>query len=99
MPAALVQDALAQLPYTGYVRASRAPDYRPEIRFEDRFVIGEAHVGALGRSSITIENRLLKPDGKTVAAEGRAILVAWDPDERRARPLTDEERAILMPTG
>lgn len=97
--AAFVHEALPQLPYTGYVLARSELDYRREIRFEDRFVIGEAHVGALGRSSITIENRLLKPDGHTVAAEGRAIVVAWDPEARRARHLTDEERAILLPGG
>ena len=96
--AAFVHEALPQLPYTGYVLARSELDYRQEIRFEDRYVIGEAHVGALGRSSITIENRLLKPDG-TVAVEGRAILVAWDETERRSRRLTDEERAILLPGG
>jgi acyl-CoA thioester hydrolase len=92
--AAFVHEALPQLPYTGYVLARSELDYRQEIRFEDRFVIGEAHVGRLGRSSITVENRLLRPDG-SVAVEGRAILVAWDDQNRRSRPLTDQERRLL----
>ena len=95
--AEFVHAALPDLPFTGYVLARSELDYRREIQIEDRYVIGEAHVGAIGRSSITIENRLLKPDGETVAAEGRAIVVAWDSDARRPRPLSDEERAILMP--
>ena len=97
--AEFVRAALPDLPFTGYVLARSELDYRREVHIEDRYVIGEAHVGAIGRSSITIENRLLKPDGETIAAEGRAIVVAWDSEERRARPLTDQERAILMPDG
>ena len=34
------------------------------------------------------------PDG-TVAARGSSVLVAWDRDARRSRPLTDDERAKL----
>ena len=97
--AEFVRAVLPDLPFTGYVLARSELDYRREIRIEDRYVIGEAHVGAIGRSSITIENRLLKPDGETVAAEGRAIVVAWDSEARRARPLSEEERAILMPSA
>ena len=96
--AAFVRDALPDLPFTGYVLARSELDYRRELVIEDRYVIGEAHVGALGRSSITVENRLLKPDG-TVAVEGRAILVAWDEETRRSRRLTDAERSILLPGG
>ena len=94
--AAFVREALPDLPFTGYVLARIELDYRSEVRIQDRYVVGEAHVGRLGRSSITVENRLLKPDG-SVAVEGRAILVAWDEEQRRARPLTDEERRTLMP--
>jgi len=94
--AAFVRDALPDLPFTGYVLVRSELDYRRELLIEDRYVIGEAHIGGLGRSSITVENRLLKPDG-TVAAEGRAILVSWDLKARRSRALTEEERAILVP--
>ena len=46
--------------------------------------------------SIELENRLLLRDG-TTAVEGRAVLVAWDEEGRRARPLTDAEREALQP--
>lgn len=95
--AAFVRESLPDLPFTGYVLARSELDYRSEVRIEDRYVIGEAYVSRLGRSSITVENRLLKPDG-TVAVEGRAILVAWDEAKRQARPLTDDERERLAPT-
>ena len=52
-------------------------------------LIGECHAARLGRSRIELENRLMLRDG-TVAVEGRAVLVAWDEDARRARPLTDD---------
>jgi acyl-CoA thioester hydrolase len=69
-------------------------DYRREVRIEDRALAGECHVARLGRSSIELENRLMLRDG-SVAVEGRAVLVAWDEDERRARPLSDAERTAL----
>src|SRR3712207_1820418 len=60
--AAFVRETLPDLPFTGYVLARIELDYRNEVRIEDRRVIGEAYVGRVGRSSITVENRLLKPD-------------------------------------
>ena len=96
--AAWFHDVLPDLPFTGYVLAHVELDYRREVRIEDRLLIGECRVGGLGRSRIELENRLLKPDG-TVAVEGRAVLVAWDEEERRSRPLTDDERAALEGHG
>jgi acyl-CoA thioesterase FadM len=37
---------------------------------------------------------LARPDGET-ALEGRVVLVAWDREQRRGRPLTDAEREAL----
>jgi acyl-CoA thioesterase FadM len=70
-------------------------DYRREVRISDRRLIGECRVAELGRSRIELENRLLLDDG-SVAVEGRAVLVAWDEDSRRARALTEDERASLL---
>ena len=93
--AALFRRALPDLPFTGYVLVHVELDYRHEVRIDDRFLVGECRVGELGRSRIELENRLLLPDG-SVAVEGRAVLVAWDEQTRRARPLTDDERAALL---
>ena len=92
---ALFSRALPDLPFTGYVLAHVALDYRSEVRIEDAQLTGECRVADLGRSRVELENRLTKPDG-SVAVEGRAVLVAWDEDTRRARPLTDDERASLL---
>jgi acyl-CoA thioester hydrolase len=93
--AALFGRLLPGLPFTGYVLVHVELDYRREVRISDRRLIGECRVGALGNSRIELENRLLLPDG-TVAVEGRAVLVAWDEQSRRARPLTDDEREALL---
>ena len=92
---ALFSQVLPDLPFTGYVLAHAALDYRSEVRIEDRKLIGEGRIAELGRSRVEIENRLSKPDG-AVAVEGRAILVAWDEESRKARPLTDDEKASLL---
>jgi acyl-CoA thioester hydrolase len=96
--AALFRRALPDLPFTGYVLVHVELDYRSEVRIADRRLIGEARVAELGRSRIELENRLSKPDG-SVAVEGRAVLVAWDEETRRARPLTEDERDALEAHG
>jgi acyl-CoA thioester hydrolase len=93
--AALFRSALPDLQFTGYVLVHVELDYRREVRISDRRLTGECRVAALGRSRIELENRLLLDDG-SVAVEGRAVLVAWDEDSRRARALTDDERAALL---
>jgi acyl-CoA thioester hydrolase len=87
--------ALPDLPFTGYVLARIELDYRHEVRIEERRLTGECHAGRLGRSSIELVHTLALQDG-TVAVEGRAVLVAWDFESRRARPLTDAERESLL---
>jgi acyl-CoA thioester hydrolase len=93
---AFFRRVLPDLPFTGYVLAHVELDYRREVRIEDRVLTGECHAARLGRSSVELDNRLMLRDG-TVAVEGRAVLVAWDEDARRARPLTDTERDALQP--
>ena len=93
--AELFRLALPDLPFTGYVLVHVELDYRSEVRISDGRLIGECRVGGLGRSRIELENRLLRPDG-SVAVEGRAVLVAWDEETRRSRPLTDDEQAALQ---
>jgi acyl-CoA thioester hydrolase len=75
-------------------------DYKREVRLADREVEVVARVARLGRSSVTVTHEILLPDG-TVAAEGLSVLVAWDPEARGARELTEWERARLgaLPSG
>ena len=91
---AFMARTLPDLPFTGYVLARVVLDYRHEVRYEDGRLLGEVAVADVGRSRIELDNRLLLPDD-TVAAEGRAVLVAWDERSRRSRALTDRERALL----
>jgi acyl-CoA thioester hydrolase len=92
--AAFFRRTLPDLPATGYVLVHVELDYRREVRIEDRYLIGECRVAALGRSRVELENRLLLSDG-TVAVEGRAVLVAWDEETRQSRELTESEREAL----
>jgi acyl-CoA thioester hydrolase len=96
--AAFFREALPDLPLTGYVLVHVELDYRAEVRIADRYLIGEAHVAELGRSRVELENRLVRPDD-AVAVEGRAVLVAWDEDTRRARALSEKERQALLGEG
>ena len=52
----------------------------------------------VGRSSVEVVHELRARDG-ALAAEGRSVLVAWDPARRGSRPFTDAERTALQAPG
>jgi acyl-CoA thioester hydrolase len=77
-----------------FVLARVELDHRQEIRRDHRPVTVALRVEAVGRSSVSVAHEIIRADG-AVAAEGRSVLVAWDRDARRSRPLTDAERSAL----
>jgi len=77
-----------------FVLARVELDHLHEIRRDHSPVAIVLRVEAVGRSSVTLAHEIVLPDG-TVAASGSSVLVAWDRDARRSRPLTDDERAKL----
>jgi acyl-CoA thioester hydrolase len=81
-----------------FVLARVELDYRHEVRRDHGHVEVVSRTASVGRSSIVLENEILLPDG-TVAAEGRAVLVAWDAQARTKRVLSAEERAALVAGG
>ena len=77
-----------------WVSARIELDFRSEVRLSDVEVIARASIERIGTSSVTTAVVIELPDG-TVALEGRAVLVAWDLQTRRSRPLTEAERQAL----
>jgi acyl-CoA thioester hydrolase len=67
-----------------------AVDYRREIALGTREVVIRTRIAEVGRSSVRFEHDVA--DG---AATVTAVLVAWDPETRRSRPITDAERDSL----
>jgi acyl-CoA thioester hydrolase len=74
------------------VRASI--DYRREVALGVREVVVHTQIAEVGRSSVRFEQTIVTPDGE-LAAEAEAVLVAWDPETRRSREITQEERQRL----
>ena len=77
-----------------YVLARVELDYRREVSTAFREVVVETGVERVGRSSVRLLQRVLRPDGE-LAAEGASVLVGWDAAARGSRLLTDAERAGL----
>ncbi len=77
-----------------FVLARIELDYKHEVRIDDEWVEVVSSVERVGNSSITFAERIELPDG-TVAASGRSVCVAWDPEARTKRSLTDRERSAL----
>jgi acyl-CoA thioester hydrolase len=69
-------------------------DYLREVRKDHGSVEVVTRVERVGSKSIRIAHEIVRADG-VVAAEGRSVLVAWDPQARGSRELTDDERAVL----
>jgi acyl-CoA thioester hydrolase len=69
-------------------------DYRREIPLGTREVLVRTRIAEVGGSSVRFEQEVFA-DGE-VAAEAVAVLVAWDREARRSRPVTDVERRTLL---
>lgn len=65
-------------------------DYRREIALGTREVVVRTRIAEIGRSTIRFEHDI--GDG---AAQLVAVLVAWDPETRSSRPITEAERDAL----
>lgn len=77
-----------------FVMARIELDYKHEVRRDHAHVDVVTRVESVGTSSIVVANRIELPDG-TIAADGRSVLVAWDPQARTKRAITDGEREVL----
>ncbi len=73
-------------------------DYRAEIPQGTDHVLSTHALESIGRSSITLTERLIDPEGATVA-DARVVIVVWDPRLRRSRPVSDGEREALAATA
>jgi acyl-CoA thioester hydrolase len=69
-------------------------DYRHEVRRDHGTVDVVTRVERVGSKSVTLAQEIVLPDG-TVAASGSSVIVAWDPQARGSRALTEGERAAL----
>jgi acyl-CoA thioester hydrolase len=76
-----------------FVLARVELDYHHEVRLVDGYVDVHARIVRVGTKSITIENELVRPEG-VVAATGVVVMVAWNKDQRRSRPVSDAERSV-----
>jgi len=69
-------------------------DYRREVALGVREIIVHTQIAEVGRSSVRFEQAIVTPEGE-LAAEAEAVLVAWNPETRRSREITPEERQRL----
>ena len=59
-----------------------------------REIVVHTQIAEVGRSSVRFEQTISTPDGE-LAADAEAVLVAWDPETRRSREITQDERRRL----
>jgi acyl-CoA thioester hydrolase len=81
-----------------FVLARVELEHRGEVSRGHDAVAVSTRLERIGRSSVEVSHELRVPGGP-LAAEGRSVLVAWDPAARGSRPFTDAERAALRATA
>ena len=77
-----------------YAIARLELDYRSPLRFADRRAHVELAAERVGTSSVALNETVTAPDGRVIA-EIASVIVAWDVEHSRSRPLSDRERARL----
>jgi acyl-CoA thioesterase FadM len=77
-----------------YVVVSQRLDYLREVLLRDGPLRAQISLIRVGTASFELDERLLGA-ASDVRCRSTATLVAFDPDARRARPLSDEERRHL----
>ena len=82
------------VPNATFVLVRQEIDFLRELRWPGNVEIGTA-LAEFGRSSFTVTQTIF--NGDICAAAGRATLVMMDTETRRARPLTDDAMAKLLP--
>jgi acyl-CoA thioester hydrolase len=90
----LVEDLFGPHEAWDFVLAHVEIDFRSELKQSDGEVIVSCAVASLGRASVRTKEQIRKLDG-TLAAESESVVVPLDRDKKKARPLTDAERAVL----
>lgn len=79
---------------TEYVVGRLTIEYRSELVLADDPVRVEVALRAVGTSSVTTLERVLSADAR-LAAEAEVKIVFWNASQRRARPISKDERAAL----
>ncbi|MDX6569250.1 MAG: acyl-CoA thioester hydrolase [Gaiellales bacterium] len=78
-----------------YMLVRVAIDYRSQITMADDFVEAEVGITRVGRSSVTLGERIFAGPGRRLAAEVEAVVVRYDWETGAARPIDAPLAAAL----
>jgi acyl-CoA thioester hydrolase len=78
----------------GPILASISCDYRRPITFPDTVHVG-SRVSRIGRTSLTMDHRLVSEDAGAIAAEGTSTLVLFDYTSQKPHPVPDAIRQTI----
>ena len=84
----------AASPHTRVIIARAECDYRAPAHFGDELEV-RLRVGAVGRTSFTLEYEIINPASAVRIATGRTVMVSYDYAAAKPVPLSDATRALL----
>ena len=86
---------LASTPEHAQVIVARVEcDYRAPARFGDHLEV-RLHVGDIGRSSFGLLYEVVNAVSGALTAEGKTVMVAYDYNAGKSKPLSNETRQLL----
>lgn len=78
----------------GPILASIHCDYRRPLTYPDTVRVG-SRIARIGRSSLTMEHRIVGLASNAIAAEGTAVLVLYDYNKEEPCPIPDRVRRAI----
>ncbi|MEX0938441.1 MAG: thioesterase family protein [Pirellulales bacterium] len=81
-------------PKIGPILAAIRCDYRQQLNFPDSVHIG-ARITRIGRSSMTMEHRLVSQSQQRLAAEGESTVVVFDYTAGKPHPVPEDLRKAI----
>ena len=85
---------LLESAHVGPILASVRCDYRRPLTYPDVVRVG-SKVVRVGRTSLTLEHRIVGRESASIAAEGTAVLVLYDYDKAEPCPIPDRIRRAI----
>ena len=76
------------------ILASVSCNYKRQITYPDRILLG-TRVVRVGRSSMTMEHRVVSQSQSLLAADGQSVVVAFDYERQRPLRISGEVRAAI----
>ncbi|MCA0971963.1 acyl-CoA thioesterase [Halobacillus litoralis] len=77
-----------------FILASTSCDFLKQVYFNQTLMI-KSHVVKIGNSSFHLEQDMYEKESGDLVAKGKSVIVQFDFEEQKSKPMSDEMKRIL----